>query len=214
MSRHEDSPQPASLGLRACKGGAVAVGVAAGNDVPRVVLSTFLETHAEGERLSLEPYRAAFDMVHAADGGSLVDAAEVVATGRKRQEQLATASLQRIVRQMQGAGYRVVIGALLTNRAGWITDLLGYSLAWQEHVAVAETLAVREAIRHAFGLCELVLVEQDEKSLPATAAQAWGMTQAEIDARLKALGATVGRPWRKEQKLACLSAWLATQTQP
>ena len=30
----------------------------------------------------------------------------------------------------------------------------------------------------------------------------------EIGVRM-ALGATVGKPWRKEQKLACLAAWVA-----
>ena len=30
---------------------------------------------------------------------------------------------------------------------------------------------------------------------------------SEIDARMKVLGASAGRPWRKEQKLACLAAW-------
>ena len=27
--------------------------------------------------------------------------------------------------------------------------------------------------------------------------------------RLKDFGAIIGRPWRKEQKLACLAAWVA-----
>jgi hypothetical protein len=37
--------------------------------------------------------------------------------------------------------------------------------------------------------------------LPVTVTHA----SAEIETRMKALGAAVGRPWRKEQKLACLS---------
>jgi len=35
------------------------------------------------------------------------------------------------------------------------------------------------------------------------------LAPGEIDAALKDLGATAGRPWRKEQKLACLAAWIA-----
>jgi hypothetical protein len=98
---------------------------------------------------------------------------------------------------------------LLVNRAGWITDFLEYSLAWDEHVPVAELLAVRDALRHALGGLSAPLAEVDEKSLLETASLQLGIGEAEIDARLKALGASVGRPWRKEQKLACLSAWLA-----
>jgi len=40
------------------------------------------------------------------------------------------------------------------------------------------------------------------------------MTAGAIEARMKLLGASAGRPWRKEQKLACLAAWVACQTSP
>jgi hypothetical protein len=52
----------------------------------------------------------------------------------------------------------------------------------------------------------------DEKALPEAASTALSLSPADIDIRLKAFGATVGRPWRKEQKLACLAAWLAVAT--
>jgi len=52
----------------------------------------------------------------------------------------------------------------------------------------------------------------DEKLLPETASKALDLSPASIDARLAALGATAGKPWRKEQKLACLAAWLALAT--
>jgi hypothetical protein len=101
-----------------------------------------------------------------------------------------------------------VAAALLVNRAGWITDLLDYSLAFQEHAAVAEGLAVRDAFRSAFDRCRLKVVELDEKSLPEAASKALALSPADLDARLKALGGSVARPWRKEQKIACLAAWV------
>ncbi len=193
------------LGLRALKGGAVVVAVALDDDEPRVQLSTFLATGAEGDRPSLEPYGVALEFGRSSHGRASAEAAAAVAEGRGRQDQLAARGLQNIVRQLDEAP---VVAALLVNRAGWITDLLEYSLAWPEHVPVAEALAVRDAIRFAIKQCRFELVELDEKSLPALAENALGLSSAEIDARLKALGATVGRPWRKEQKLACLSAWV------
>ncbi len=54
----------------------------------------------------------------------------------------------------------------------------------------------------------------DEKSLREVAQARLGLSDAGIDARLKALGATVGVPWRREQKLACLSAWMALGARP
>lgn len=44
------------LGFRSLRGGAVVVGVALEGGQPCVVLSSFLVTFEEGDRLSLEPY--------------------------------------------------------------------------------------------------------------------------------------------------------------
>jgi hypothetical protein len=199
----------AGLGLRAHKRGAVVVGLAIEEGEPRIVVSTILETYADGDRLSFEPYRVAAEMARGPQGRASAEAAAAVAEGRRRQDQLAAKGLQGIVRQLEEARCKPIVAALLVNRAGWITDLLEYSLAWPEHVPVAEALAVRDALRFAFRRCGVEVVELDEKSLPELAAKTLDMSSAEIDARLKALGATVGRPWRKEQKLACLSAWVA-----
>jgi hypothetical protein len=136
----------------------------------------------------------------------------VVAEGRKRQEQLAAKRLDEIVGKLGDAGYELAVAVLLVNRAGWMTDLLAHSLSAPEHPPVAEGLAVREALRFAFGRLGVEAVELDEKSLPDQASQELQMSPADLDARLKALGADAGRPWRKEQKLACLAAWLALAT--
>jgi hypothetical protein len=193
------------LGLRARKGGAVAVAVAMVKGEPRVVLSSVLETSAEGDRPSLEPYRVAAEIAR----GSIAEAAAVVAEGRRRQDQLAAKGLQGIVRELEAARCKPVVIALLVNRARWITDLLAYCLAWPEHVPVAEGLAVRDALRFASNRCGVELVELDEKSLHDLATRTLGVPSTEVAARLKALGAPIGKPWRKEEKLACLSAWIA-----
>lgn len=203
----EGALAPVALGFRALKGGAVVVGVAADGDEPRVVRSSFVATAAEGDRLSLEPYLVAAEMKRPPGGGISTDAAAAVADGRKRQEELATKGLGDIIASLRDTRHEPVVAALLVNRAGWVTDLLGYGLSGPEHARVAEGLAVREAFRIAFRRRELQVAEVDEKSLHETASRNLNLSAAEIDARLKHLGATVGRPWRKEQKLACLAAW-------
>ncbi len=191
------------IGLRAQKGGAICVAVTIDNDEPRLLLSTFLPTAAEGDRLAFEPYGVAREM---ALEGRKAEAAMAVAEGRRRQDEAAADELRRVVARLGAAPVTV---ALLINRAGWISDLLAYSLEWAEHVPVAEGLAVRDAFRTGCRNCGLVMAEVDEKSLPVQAADALGRSASEIDARLKAMGITAGRPWRKEQKLAALSAWMA-----
>ena len=161
---------PIALGIRALRGGGAVVGVANGPE-PRVVLSTFLATARKGDRLALEPYRVAAEMAQRLHGGVPTDAATAVAEGRKRQGELAAEGLANIVRKLQEAGCEPVVAALLVNRAGWITDLLAYSLSWPEHVPVAEGLAVRDALRFAIGQIGVDVTELDEKSLPDLASK-------------------------------------------
>lgn len=186
------------LGLRAQKGGAVVVAVALAADAPRLILSSFVTSHAEDDRLALEPYAVAAEAARNGSG----DAAALVAKGCARQVHRAVAGLRDLAIRPNAA-------ALLVNRAGWITDLLNYSLEWPEHVPVAEGLAVRQAFRAALAELGLQSVELDEKSLYETAETRLNLLQPAIEAQLKAFGATAGKPWRKEQKLAALAAWIA-----
>jgi hypothetical protein len=199
---------PIALGLRALKGGSVVVGVVIDEGDPRVVLSTFLPVAADGDRLALEPYRVAYEMKRGPDGGASSEAVAAVAEGHQRQGELASQGLSDIVHRLRHEGCQPVMAALLVNRAGWITDALAYSLSWSEHVPIAEGLAVRQALRLACGRCGLEVAAIDEKSLHEVASEQLRLSPNDMDVRLKSLGAAVGRPWRREQKLACLSAWL------
>lgn len=203
---------PAGLGFRAERGGAVVVGVAIAGGETRVVLSSFLPTATEGDRLALEPYHVAAAMERGPDGGASPKAIAAVAKGRTRQDALAVKGLNDIIGKLHHAGYEPAVAALLVNRAGWMTDLLAYSLAFPDHPPVAEGLAVRDALRFAFAECGLKVAETDEKSLPGLASKRLGMAPAALDTRIKAFGAAAGRPWRKEQKLACLAAWVAMKS--
>ncbi|HEX5183914.1 MAG TPA: hypothetical protein VFW19_12280 [Allosphingosinicella sp.] len=201
--------RPLGIGLRAQKGGALVVAVEMEAGEPRILLSTAIETHEAGDRLSLEPYRVAAEVAAGVRCGVPAEAAAAVAEGRKRQERMAAEALRDVIHRLGAAGNEPIIAALLVNRAGWIADLLSYSLAWAAHVPVAELLAVRDALRSAFSQCGVEGVELDEKSLFDLAAERLDLSPEEIESRLKALGASAGKPWRKEQRLACLAAWVA-----
>ena len=206
--------RPVAIGLRAQRGGAVAVAVAVRQGQPQVLVSSLVETCAAGDPLSLGPYGAAAALPRDPQGRATAEAAAAVAEGRRRQDQIAAANLQALAGRLAEGGGGPAVAALLVNRAGWVTDLLGYSLAWPEHAAVADGLAVRDALRSACREAAVEIVELDEKSLPELAAKTLGLAPDEIDARLKALGGAVARPWRKEQRLACLAAWVAAAGRP
>jgi hypothetical protein len=196
-----------ALGFKASRGGSLVVGVAFDGGEPRLVLSTFLATCAEGDRLAFEPYHVAYEMAAGAREAS-PEVAAVVAEGRRRQAVLAARGLADIVRRLEGEGMRPAVAALLVNRAGWVTDLLQHVLFDPSHPPFAEGMAVRDALRAAVAQTGLALIELDEKSLPETAAIKLGLPDGELEARLKALGAGT-KPWRKEHRLAALAAWLA-----
>jgi hypothetical protein len=179
------------------------------DDAPRVVLSTFLLTAAEGDREAFEPYRVAAEMAH--DPSNHTDIAAVVAAARRRQDALAAAGLASLLKRLHDLERPPRVAALLVNRAGWITEdyRLSHSLSAPEHPPVIEGLAVRDALRFACAGSGLRLSEMDEKALPDTASAVLGVSSGGLESRLTELGKAVGKPWRKEQKLACLAAWVA-----
>ena len=214
MNAKRKSKSSAALGLRAIRGGAVAVAVALERSAPRVVLSSFLATGTEDDRLSLEPYHVAAAMKRPPGGGASAEAVAAVAEGRKRQDKRAAKAIEDVVAKLKEQEFELTVAALLVNRAGWIDDLLAYSLAWADHPPVAEGLAVRDAFRFGLKRAGIEFAEVDEKSLPDLASEVLDLKPLALDARLKSLGETVGKPWRKEQKLACLAAWVQLAKAP
>jgi hypothetical protein len=199
-----------ALGFRAHRGGATAVAIALENGAPRLVLSTTLATGVEDDRLTWEPYHLAAGIEGGARTIPPPDPDAVVALGRAAQVEIATASLGDLLARMTADGARPAVAAVLANRvyAGFLDDL-AHILAWDEHLSVAESLAVREAVCSALDAHDLARVEVDEKSIRDVAPERLGLAEAVIDARLKELGAAAGRPWRKEQKNSALAAWIA-----
>ncbi len=208
---------PIALGFRAGRGGSVVVAVTALGPAPRVVLSRFLATAADGDRLAREPFHVAVEIAGGAGqrlrqipdavAAAMAEAEAAVVEGRRRQDALATEGLAAILGELREAAFDPRVAALLINRAGWLTPelRLRHSLSAPEHPPVIEGLAVRDALRFAFARCGLDVVEMDEKSLLEVAAARLELSPSLVDG----LGASVGRPWRKEHKLACLAAWVA-----
>ncbi len=86
---------PAGLGLRAIRGGAVAVAIRIDGGIPRPARSTFLATHDPAEPLSRDPYGAAHALVQG--GGTRDAAAALVGEGRRRQRAVVL-SRSRLIR--------------------------------------------------------------------------------------------------------------------
>lgn len=199
-----------ALGFRPHKGGATTVGIVLEQGAPRLVLSEILATGVEADRLSWEPYHVAAGLEGATRALPPPNPEAIVASGRAAQVEIATKTLGELLARLAKDGFRPGVAAVLVNRvyAGFLDDL-AHILAWDEHVPVAEGLAVREAVRAALDAHGLASVDVDEKSIMDVAPERLGAADEVIEARLKAFGAAAGRPWRKEQKNAALAAWMA-----
>lgn len=170
------------LGLRAQKGGAVAVGIGADGALCH---NGLIATHDPARPESLAPYAAAVALPETAAVALLAETGAV-------QLALARAGLAALVAHL-GPPQAV---ALIANRATWVTDLLGHARGWADHVPVVEALAVRAAVQVAVRDLGLPLIEPDEKQLAERLADT---------ARLARLGQGQ-RPWARVQKLAALAA--------
>jgi hypothetical protein len=203
------APIHTGIGFRAIRGGCVVVALNIVGGQPKMVLSSFLHTATDGDRLSLEPYSVAAELMRAKPDTALSDLEGMIADARARQNQQAFKGLAEMLDRMKmSATDRISVG-LLVNRAGWITDQLSHSLSAPEHPAIAEGLAVRDALRFACDQVGLGVAELDEKTLGESAQTILDKPSSDIDATIKLLGQDAGKPWRKEQKLACLAAWMA-----
>jgi len=183
------------------------VGLRLEGDVPRLVMSSFLPTAIADDRLAFEPYHVAAEDYRSCGESSLDRVAGLVAEGRRRQLECAVRGLRDVLETLQGRHLDPVLAGLLVNRAGWVTDLLTYSLQWADHPPVAEGLAVRETLRSAFDIVGLGYEAVDETSLPDLGLRDLSLSFDDIAAHIRRLGREAGAPWRKEQKAACLVAW-------
>jgi hypothetical protein len=178
-----------AIGLRSGEGGTTGVVlVLEGGDV-HVVRRSPIQLYADG--IELAPFHAATEDRPHAD--AIID--EAVAEAARRADDA--------VRDL-GAGLDVAtIGVVLGN--GPPPDR---ALALRSHVAshAAEGALQREALLHAAthtGLPVYAIVEREVFAALAT------IGGGDHERRLTALGADVGKPWRKPEKLAAAIAWLA-----
>lgn len=128
---------------------------------------------------------------HAAVGLDIREAEQSVANCAARAAALAADGLRGMVEDLRQLGHRVVGCGLLLG-SGRPLPPLEKILASHPLLHTAEGELFREALRAASRECGLPLTEVKERDLPLTA-----------------IGKPIGPPWRQDEKLAAVAAWLA-----
>jgi hypothetical protein len=192
----------AAVGIKAHNGWAAIVTVAGPRAGPRIVARERLVTASPDDPAARFPY-------HAAEQSS-GDAASLVARYAEGARVHAAAALGTVLVRL-GARFDVVGGALLSNAAAnakprALPDLAGI-LASHALIHTAEGVLFRGVIESAAREHGLALHRVAERDVPVTAAEAFGLAPAALEA-WAASGRALGAPWTKEHRVAAIAARL------
>jgi hypothetical protein len=194
-------PSPAAIGFRAHSGWAAAVAVTGVPDAPVVVSRRRIEMRERGATGPSQPY-------HAAVGLDIREAEQLVEISAARAAALAATGLRGIVEDLRQLGHPVV-GCGLLLASGRPLPPLERILASHPLLHTAEGELFREALRSASRECGLPLTAVKERELAARAAADLRLPAARLERHVAAMGKAMGPPWRQDEKLAAVVAWLA-----
>jgi hypothetical protein len=186
-----------ALGLKARTGRAILVAVG-GSPTPQVLERSEMRLLPEG---AMAPYHAAEGLPLAAAQKS-VDR-DIAAARRLAEQGIGSASKRLTKAGHQVCGCGVLIGG---GMPPWSTDEI-ISVHVRMHHAEGELF--RDVLVHGGKACGFAVATLPEKTALDAAAHALGISRAELDRTLAALGKTIGAPWARDQKEAAAAALVA-----
>src|SRR5438477_6181386 len=191
----------AALGLRAHSGWAAVVALAGPISAPRVLARQRLEFADPKLAYSKQPY-------HAAAERSLPEAEKLIAKCMQSSADLAFLGMCGIADELKAAGARVSTCGLLLGSGKSLPELAGI-LRSHALIHTAEGEMFRRVLAQAAERLGLRIVGVTEKQIWQAAAAALHQSAETIAAQLKAMGRSLGPPWREDERLATLAAWIA-----
>jgi hypothetical protein len=196
----------AAVGLRVHSGWAALVAVGGPLDAPAVLDRRRLELAEPTVPGSAPPY-------HAAAGRRFPQAEEIIRRCTAGALTLARRGLKAALDDLRADGHAPVAGALLLAAGRPLPDLAAI-LASHALIHTADGELYRDALTDAAARCDLALRRIKERELMAQGARVLHVPEDALPARLTALGRALGPPWRQDEKLAALAAWVALADRP
>lgn len=191
--------KPAAMGLRAHSGWAALVSLGGPLPAPIVMKRARVEMIRAG--MPAQPYHAAEPLPFDEAEALITESAEVA-------RQLAYDGIRAIADELRTKGHNVCRCGILLSAA---RPLPALEAILRSHALIhtAEGDLFRGALAHAAERCGLAVVRTKERQAPADAAALLGLTNKDLSGRLREMGREVGPPWRQDEKLAALAAWIA-----
>jgi hypothetical protein len=191
----------AALGFRSHSGWAALVVVAGTPGAPVVLERRRVQTANPGIKGSIQPYHAAKEMP-LAEAEAFLD--RCGATTRR----MAETAVREAVAELAGQGYAVA-GACVLLGSGRPATGLAATLRSHPMIHTAEGDFFRGALQTACESCGLPVLGVKEKELVRQAASALSISADDLQLRVAGLGKSLGPPWRQDEKLCAIAAWLA-----
>ena len=177
------------------------VAVAGPLDAPTVVDRRRIEIADRSVAGSVQPY-------HAVEGQPLADAKKVLDGCAAATRKLARRALQEVLKDLETNGFRAVRSGLLLS-SGRPLGALAATLASHALIHTAEGEFYRDALREASEHCEIPVLGVKEREVLPQAADALALSVEDVQRTVAQIGKSLGPPWRQDEKLATVAAWLA-----
>ena len=189
---------PAALGFRVKSGWAMAVLLTGPSVEPRLVRCHTVLLSDPGIPQSKQPYHAALELPEEEAKVLTLKLGRVVAGAAKK-------SVEVLLKQSSEDGYKVTGTGLVVG------SLVDPATLHNEHIRAhgLEGQLFRTALEDALREHELTFRVFVEKDALATASALLRLSAGQAKKRIASLGGSHDGPWRAEEKLATLAAWVA-----
>jgi hypothetical protein len=191
----------ATLGFRAHSGWAVVVAVAGTPDQSLVLERRRIEIADIAIPGSKQPY-------HAAEPLAIDKAESLIRKCRDSSISLATRAIVEMVDQLKERSI-CAVGAGILFAAGRPLPDLAATLRSHALIHTAEGEFFREVLVSACEQCSLPVAKIKESQAWDRGAALFRATSTDLQRRIGELGKSIGPPWRQDEKLASLAAWIA-----
>jgi hypothetical protein len=160
-------------------------------------------------RVELADHRIAGSkqLYHAAQQMSLPDARAFVEECTAATAAMAQMAIRNILPELKDEGYRFGGACVLLASGRPLPDLASI-LASHALIHTAEGVFYRNALKAACKSCGFEAVGIAERELLSQAAKTLKLSADEVQQRISELGKCVGPPWRQDEKLSALAAWV------
>ena len=168
---------------------------------PHVVLRRRIELADAAIEGSKQPY-------HEAEGRKPKDAERIVGRCIDSSRRLAREAVWAVLDELRRRDLDVAGCGLLLAAGRPLPGDLHAILASHALIHAAEGEMFRDVLVRASEHFSLPVTRVRERDLPARAAEAIGVAGPELQRRVGEMGRALGPPWRQDEKLATLVAWV------